>query len=78
MTLHRWATKGLLANSGTRVRLETAFVGGTRVTSKEALVRFFVRKDDVLEVHPEPFVESRFTWRANNAKQVLRDSGMLD
>jgi hypothetical protein len=35
-TIHRWATRGLRG-----VRLEFAQVGGTRVTSEEALQRFF-------------------------------------
>lgn len=45
-TLYRWATVGLKARSGQRVYLETEFVGGTRVTSLEALERFFNRKND--------------------------------
>ena len=35
-TLHRWATRGLRG-----VRLETIKVGGARMTSREALERFF-------------------------------------
>jgi len=46
LTLYRWATKGLKAKSGHRVYLETTFVGGTRVTSVEALERFFAQKND--------------------------------
>ena len=46
-TLYRWATVGIKSCGGQTVILETAFVGGTRVTSKEALSRFFARKNDV-------------------------------
>jgi hypothetical protein len=46
MTLYRWATVGLKAKSGDRVLLETEFIGGTRITSLEALTRFFTRKND--------------------------------
>jgi hypothetical protein len=34
-TLHRWATKGVRGR-----KLETAFLGGVRVTSQEAMQRF--------------------------------------
>jgi hypothetical protein len=42
-TAARWATAGLLGADGTRVVLETARLGGRRVTSREALARFHAR-----------------------------------
>ncbi|AWM41742.1 hypothetical protein GobsT_71610 [Gemmata obscuriglobus] len=39
-TIYGWADTGLLM-SGDRVKLETARIGGRRVTSKEAIARFF-------------------------------------
>ena len=40
-TLWRWASRGLRDKAGRLVRLETLRVGGTLVTSDEALARFF-------------------------------------
>ena len=81
MTLYRWATTGLKARSGRRVKLETEMVGGTRVTSLEALSRFFERLDDV-EYRPLPDSESRRNARlrrqADNAIDQLKALGMLD
>jgi len=42
-TIWRWALKGVRAADGTRIRLEYTRVGGTRMTSAEALKRFFLR-----------------------------------
>lgn len=39
-TVWRWALKGIIAQDGTRVRLEIVKCGGRRLTSKEALERF--------------------------------------
>jgi hypothetical protein len=79
MTLYRWATTGLKARSGKRVWLETTFVGGTLVTSREALFRFFERKNDVrYEGISSSELESRLLeQRADQAKKLLRDMAML-
>ena len=81
MTLFRWATTGLKAKSGLRVKLETELVGGTRVTSVEALARFFERLDDI-EYRPLPESqkrrENRLEKRANIAIAELKKRGMLD
>ena len=81
MTLYRWATTGLKAKSGRRVMLETELVGGTRVTSVEALSRFFQRLDDV-EFCQLPESKSRklaqLRKQADNAIDQLRQQGMID
>jgi hypothetical protein len=46
-TLERWRTKGVLGPGGKRVVLETALVGGTRVTTVEAVRRFLARLNGV-------------------------------
>ena len=79
MTLYRWATTGLKTRGGQRVWLETTLIGGTRVTSKEALLRFFDRKNDVeyREVtRPEDQSEA-LRQRAERAKMFLRQVKML-
>ena len=53
LTLLRWALDGLISVSGKRVKLETVFVGRTRMTSMAALKRFFARLNDV-EYMPLP------------------------
>jgi hypothetical protein len=45
-TIARWANEGLISAAGTRVVLETFFLGGTRVTTKEAVKRFLARLND--------------------------------
>jgi hypothetical protein len=52
-TLARWATIGIKAASGRRVKLVTTFVGGTRMVSMAALKRFFEQRNDV-EYKPLP------------------------
>jgi hypothetical protein len=47
MTLRRWATIGIKSASGKRIKLETSFVGATRMTTVAALKRFFSRRDDL-------------------------------
>lgn len=43
-TLERWRTRGVIAPDGSRIVLETALVGaGIRVTTREAIERFFSR-----------------------------------
>jgi hypothetical protein len=81
MTLYRWASKGLKSKSGRRVWLETAWVGGTRVTSVEALERFIGRRH---EEHSDSVVSSetahacRLTAGAAEAIASLRRQGMLN
>lgn len=81
MTLYRWATSGLKAKSGARVVLETEFVGGTRVTSLEALERFFRHKNDV-GYRPLSVDESRkeraLALESEQALARLRALGVLD
>lgn len=81
LTLYRWATVGLRAKSGKRVHLETEFVGGTRVTSLEALMRFFARKNDC-DYQPPTFQQDRqqaaLQREAELAVSRLRDRGMVD
>lgn len=81
LTLYRWATSGLRAASGDRVYLETEFVGGTRITSSEALERFFARKNDCSYRTPT-FAEERqrkgLEREAEQAMSRLRKLGMCD
>jgi len=81
MTLFRWSSTGLKSKSGRRVKLETELVGGTRITSKEALVRFFERLDDLV-YRPIPESENRLQRRlkqqSEQAVESLRSMGMLD
>jgi hypothetical protein len=81
MTLYRWANTGLKSKSGRRIILETELVGGTRITSREALARFFERLDD-LEYRPIPESEIRSQRRlkrqSEQAIESLRSMGMLD
>ena len=81
LTLYRWATSGLKAKSGKRVFLETEFVGGTRVTSVEALERFFARKRDCY-YEPLTFKREReqkaLQREAEQAVSRLRDRRMID
>ena len=77
MTLYRWAVTGLKANSGQRVQLETTWVGGTRMTSIDALERFFARKNDPstgLNAEPSALSLKR---SASRAVSILKQKGML-
>ena len=81
LTLYRWATAGLKAKSGNRVYLETEFVGGTRVTSVEALGRFLARKNDCDYRSPTFKEERQQKGLEREAKQAiarLRARGMCD
>jgi hypothetical protein len=79
-TLVRWATTGIKSASGRNVKLETMFLGGTRMTSSEALKRFFERKNDV-EFKPLPESEERERKRleeqAAESMERMRESGMI-
>ena len=46
-TLLRWATVGIRSTSGQIVKLETTFVGGTRMTTRAALQQLFARRSDL-------------------------------
>jgi hypothetical protein len=79
MTLYRWAKYGLKSASGARVMLETEWVGGTRVTSKEALARFFARKNDVEHRDVVTREQNRRTLerQSEEARRLLQQDGML-
>jgi hypothetical protein len=59
-TLWRWANKGLMDQSGTRIKLEVIRIGRKVMTSQKALQRFFERTNglqiDEIESHKEPAV----------------------
>ena len=65
MTLYRWAKQGLKMPDGSRVRLETIWIGGTQVTSKEALIRFFARRAN-------PRLPESAKSQADLARELLR------
>jgi hypothetical protein len=48
-TIHRWASHGLRG-----VRLESASIGGIRMTSLEALARFFAALDQLPPIERSP------------------------
>ncbi len=79
-TLVRWADVGLKTASGRRVKLETVYVGGTRMTSEAALQRFFDRLNDV-EYIPVPESAERERQRleqqSEEAMQRMRATGMI-
>lgn len=50
----RWASKGLKAANGERIRLEWIQIGGSRCTSLEALARFFARLSATPETTEAP------------------------
>jgi hypothetical protein len=79
MTLYRWAKYGLKSASGAKVKLETEWVGGTRVTSKEALTRFFARKNDVTyrELATEEQHHRDLEKQSEEARRILQEQGML-
>jgi hypothetical protein len=81
LTLYRWATNGLKAKSGKRVFLETEFVGGTRVTSLEALERFIARKSDCCYetlTFKQEREQKSLQREAEQAVSRLRDRRMID
>ena len=80
LTLYRWATVGLKSKNGHRVYLETEFVGGTRVTSVEALERFFAQKNDCRHDHPTQIRDRHSKELKREAEQAiarLREKGMF-
>jgi hypothetical protein len=79
-TLVRWATSGILSPTGQRVKLESVFVGGTRMTSKEALKRFFARRNDAdFRAIPESAERERkqLDEQAAEAMQRMRAAGLI-
>jgi len=78
-TLYRWAKVGLKAKSGKCVTLETVWVGGTTMTSREALARFFARRNDV---EYAPLSASETTHKrvlenqTSQAMELLRSHGI--
>jgi hypothetical protein len=79
-TLVRWATVGIKSVSGRTVTLETVFIGGTRMTSKQALARFIARRNDA---EFKPMTESAERERtylekqAAEAMQRMRAAGLI-
>lgn len=70
-TLFRWAQGGKLANDGSRVRLETIQLGGTKCTSLEALQRFFDRLTGNQEVVTPPSITRREAQRRH--EQAMKE-----
>jgi hypothetical protein len=79
-TLDRWAITGIKSASGRIIKLESAFVGSTRVTSLEALRRFFERRADV-EFKPLPESDEkerkRLEEQAAESMERMRSIGMI-
>ena len=69
-TLHRWRLNGIRG-----VRLETAQIGGSRFTSREAIVRFL--KTQNTDSTPTPSITpSQRRRQAETANRVLQEAGI--
>jgi hypothetical protein len=80
-TIHRWRMAGLHSADGMVVRLETLKIGGVRMTSKEALQRFFDRLsgDDTVVTPPTLTRRQRDRDRERRIRQAeeeLRRAGI--
>ena len=68
-TLHRWRLDGIRG-----VRLETAQIGGSRFTSREAIVRFL--KEQNAGQTPTPAITpSQRQRQAETANRLLKEAG---
>ena len=76
-TVRRWAFSGLKSKSGILVNLESWILGGTRVTSLEALERFFQRLDDITVLPMPSNREKAIGKQAEEAIDILRDRGII-
>jgi Protein of unknown function (DUF1580) len=71
-TIWRWALKGSRG-----VRLETAMIGGIRMTSREALVRFYERTTAVANGDSSPAAASKQRQRQiEQAERELAQAGI--
>jgi len=71
-TIWRWALKGSRG-----VKLETVFVGGIRMTSREALQRFYQRVTAAADGEPAPVYTDKQRERAiQQAKATLEAAGI--
>jgi hypothetical protein len=71
-TIWRWAMKGCRG-----IRLQTAMIGGIRMTSREALARFFAAITAVSDGEPLPARTSRQRQRAiDAAERELSEAGI--
>ena len=67
-TLHRWQLRGVRG-----IRLETWMVGGRRMTSREALVRFLERINKSQAASPLPKTKTRSTPGSSEAEDQMLD-----
>ena len=81
ITIQRWVKKGVKSASGKKIYLEATWIGGTRFTSKEALQRFFQRKQDVEYIPLPPTQEKQqkqLKQQANEALKFLQAEGLVN
>ena len=74
-TIWRWAKRGLKANNGQRVHLETTRLGGSNFTSIEALGRFFAALDRSSEPQRTATRQMMAKARSQTAAAKLEDYG---
>ncbi|MDB5344354.1 MAG: hypothetical protein JWP89_2731 [Schlesneria sp.] len=69
-TMARWIQRGV---RGTR--LETVLLGGRRLTSREALVRFFNSQNTAESPEPPPISPTQRRKQAETANRLLQEAG---
>jgi hypothetical protein len=74
-TIWRWVKRGLKANNGQRVHLETIRIGGSNFTSVEALGRFFAALDHSSEPQRPATRQMTAKTRSQTAAAKLEDYG---
>ena len=74
-TLWRWIYKGLRLPDGSRVHLEVVQIGGTPMTSREALARFFRRLTEARRTQADQSEEP--TERSDTTHRRLERAGLL-
>ena len=69
-TLHRWRLHGIRG-----VRLETTQIGGSRFTSRQAIVRF-LKTQNATETPTPSITPSQRRRQAETANRVLQEAGI--
>lgn len=73
-TIWRWALRGIIAQDGERIRLETTQIGGRRMTSLEAIERWMARLAPTESA--KPLQAGRRHRNYHQAAQELEQLGM--
>jgi hypothetical protein len=75
-TIYRWSSVGLVSKSGRRVKLSVRRIGGSVMTTAEALQEFFNSLDDC-ELVFVPAPVKQVSKRADAAMEYLRSEGVI-